>query len=120
MTGSPHRLFANQEMVLGSGAMQSTTLVAVCCVAATTALDTQVAVDARMQAVAKALGVQCTYCHVAGEWSDASKPLFDFARRMSRMVEGPNRGPLNGLGEIACWRRSSKRFLNTSRRPGSL
>ena len=56
-----------------------------------------------MQLWSKALGVQCTHCHVEGQWSDASKPTFEFAQRMMRMVVGLNTGPLNGVGEVTCW-----------------
>ena len=60
-------------------------------------------VSARMRAWSAALGVTCSHCHVAEAWSDASKPAFAFAQRMSRMVEGLNRGPLRDLGDITCW-----------------
>ena len=60
-------------------------------------------VQGRMRAWATALGVQCTHCHVAGAWSDASMPTHDFARRMSAMVTALNAGPLKGVEPIACW-----------------
>lgn len=75
------------------------TLVAACAVPAAA----QDAVQARMQAWSQALGVECAHCHVPGAWSDASKPAFDFAQRMTRMVSGVNAGALKGVGEIACW-----------------
>jgi len=55
-----------------------------------------------MQAWSAALGVDCTHCHVAGQWTDASMATFAFARRMQAMVDGLNSGPLNGIGEITC------------------
>lgn len=58
--------------------------------------------DARMQQWSTALGVECTHCHVEGQWGDESKPTFDFARRMMRMVDALNRGPLNGIGTVTC------------------
>lgn len=62
----------------------------------------QDAADARMQGWSKALGVECTHCHVAGAWQDASIPTFEFAARMSRMVAALNSGPLSGLEPITC------------------
>jgi hypothetical protein len=50
-----------------------------------------------------ALGVGCEHCHVVGNFSDASKPTFDFARRMGRMVQGLNDGPLKALADVTCW-----------------
>ena len=60
-------------------------------------------VEARMRAWATALGVECAHCHVAGSWTDTSKPAFEFAHRMSRMVAALNAGPLKDVEPIACW-----------------
>ena len=60
-------------------------------------------VQARMQAWSRALGVECTHCHVDGAWADASKPVFEFAQRMNRMVSAINAGPLKDVGGINCW-----------------
>lgn len=62
----------------------------------------QPAVDPRMEQWSSALGVACTHCHVDGQWADESKPTFDFARRMMRMVDGLNGGPLKGIGTVTC------------------
>ena len=59
-------------------------------------------VTARMQAWTTALGVECPHCHVPEQWSDPSKPTFDFARRMHAMVQGLNAGPMRELREITC------------------
>jgi hypothetical protein len=59
--------------------------------------------DARMQAWSKALGVECTHCHIQDQWADASKPTFEFAQRMSAMLAALNAGPLKDVGEISCW-----------------
>jgi Photosynthetic reaction centre cytochrome C subunit len=59
--------------------------------------------SARMTAWATALSVQCTHCHVDSAWTDASKPAFEFARRMSRMLQAINDGPLKGIEPISCW-----------------
>ena len=50
-----------------------------------------------------ALGVECEHCHVADDFAGASKPSFDFARRMARMVNGLNDGPLRTRGGVTCW-----------------
>jgi hypothetical protein len=50
-----------------------------------------------------ALGVACEHCHTSGNFADATKPTFDFARRMARMVEGLNDGPLKTLSGVTCW-----------------
>jgi len=60
-------------------------------------------VPSRMRAWSAALGVQCTHCHIADTWTDASKPTFEFAQRMSRMVAALNAGPLKNVEAIACW-----------------
>ena len=72
-------------------------------IALSTTVVAQDDVQARMVAWSKALGVECTHCHIDGSWSDASKPTFDFAQRMNRMVAALNAGPLQGVGAITCW-----------------
>jgi Photosynthetic reaction centre cytochrome C subunit len=54
-------------------------------------------------AYTQSLGIECSHCHVDNDLADASKPTFDFARRMARMVGGLNEGPLKALGGISCW-----------------
>ena len=61
------------------------------------------ATDARMQAWSKALGVECVHCHVQDNWADPSKPTFEFAQRMNRMLDALNAGPLKEVAPIACW-----------------
>ena len=51
----------------------------------------------------RSLGVECTHCHIVNQFADASKPTFDFARRMAQMVRAINAGPLSGVGTISCW-----------------
>src|SRR5688572_33490966 len=60
-------------------------------------------VQARMQAWSRALGVQCAHCHVDGAWTDASKPVFEFAQRMHRMVAALNGELLKDVEAITCW-----------------
>jgi hypothetical protein len=59
--------------------------------------------DVRMRAWSTALGVECTHCHSADAWKDSSKPTFEFAQRMSRMVAALNAGPLTDVEAITCW-----------------
>ncbi len=51
----------------------------------------------------RALGVDCVHCHTPGNFADPSKPMFDFARRMERMVRALSNGPLRALGGVTCW-----------------
>jgi hypothetical protein len=51
----------------------------------------------------KALGVECTHCHADGNPSDSSKPNFEFAQRMNRMVAALNAAPLRDVATISCW-----------------
>ena len=71
--------------------------------AAAARADAQDEVQARMRLWSTALGVQCVHCHIDGRWSDESKPAFEFAQRMMRMVNGINAGPLKGVEPITCW-----------------
>ncbi len=63
----------------------------------------QTIIDARMQAWSTALGVECAHCHVQDNWTDASRPTFEFAQRMNRMLDALNTGPLKDVGPISCW-----------------
>jgi glutaredoxin len=57
----------------------------------------------RMVEWSTALGVECAHCHVADRWTDSSKPVYEFAQRMSRMVAALNEGPLKDVGGVTCW-----------------
>jgi hypothetical protein len=59
-------------------------------------------VDARMKEWSQALGVECTHCHLDGQWDLAYLPTFDMAYRMSRMVEDLNAGALKSYGGVTC------------------
>lgn len=59
--------------------------------------------QSRMQAWSRALGVDCSHCHVDQAWTDSSKPAFEFAQRMNRMVGALTAGPLKELGGVTCW-----------------
>jgi hypothetical protein len=65
-------------------------------------LHAQDDIDARMQEWNKALGVECTHCHLDGQWSLAYLPTFDLAFRMQRMVNDLNAGALKQFGGITC------------------
>ncbi|MDP1570266.1 MAG: photosynthetic reaction center cytochrome c subunit family protein [Vicinamibacterales bacterium] len=58
---------------------------------------------ARLGTLNGALGVECTHCHTAERWADPSRPAFDLARRMMRMVEALNTGPLKRARGVTCW-----------------
>jgi hypothetical protein len=73
-------------------------VVASLCVAFTVTLRAQDDVQARMQEWNKALGVECTHCHLDGQWSLAYLPTFDLAYRMQRMVNDLNAGALKQYG----------------------
>jgi len=60
-------------------------------------------VKARMQAWSKALGVECVHCHIQDNWQDESKPAFEFAGRMSKMLDALNAGALKAVEPITCW-----------------
>lgn len=57
---------------------------------------------ARMEMFNRALGVECTHCHVDGQWAADSKPPFDIARRMSSMVLAINER-LDKSDRVGCW-----------------
>jgi hypothetical protein len=60
------------------------------------------AVEARMKEWSKALGVDCTHCHLDGQWNLAYLPTFDIAYRMSKMVDDLNAGALKQYGGVTC------------------
>ncbi len=50
-----------------------------------------------------ALGVQCTFCHAAGDFASDANPKKLMARNMMRMVDDLNHGPLNGQMHVTCY-----------------
>jgi hypothetical protein len=58
---------------------------------------------ATTRAYNRALGVECSYCHVDASFADPSSPQFDFAKRMAAMTQGLSDGPLKDLGGVTCW-----------------
>ena len=60
-------------------------------------------IEPMMQTLNRALGVECTHCHVAEQWHDASKPAFAIARNMMRMVQTLNTEHLQHTKGVSCW-----------------
>ena len=56
---------------------------------------------ANTRAFNRALGVECTHCHVQDRWKDETKPAFATARNMLRMVQTLN-DKLKGVGQVSC------------------
>jgi len=78
--------------------------VALACCSLTAGLRAQALPEhATSRVLNTSLGVECTHCHVGTNYADRSKPALDFARRMQRMVQGLNDGPLRPLGGVTCW-----------------
>jgi hypothetical protein len=63
---------------------------------------TQETQQERMERYNRALGVECTHCHLAEKWPDESKPQFAIARNMASMVDAINEH-LSAIGKIGCW-----------------
>jgi hypothetical protein len=59
--------------------------------------------DAPLDEYNRALGVECSHCHVMDQWTDESLPAKAIARRMSEMVTLLNGKLLRGVGEVRCW-----------------
>lgn len=51
----------------------------------------------------RALGVECSHCHVPDQWGDDSKPAKAQARKMREMVTLLNDTMLKGVGQVRCW-----------------
>lgn len=51
----------------------------------------------------RALGVECSHCHVPDQWADETVPAKAVARQMSEMVTLLNGKLLRGVGEVQCW-----------------
>src|SRR3954466_3423829 len=59
-------------------------------------------VRAAMEKIDRALGVECTHCHVQDQWRDDSKEAFATAKNMMAMVKAVN-GQLSEIGSVSCW-----------------
>lgn len=56
-----------------------------------------------MQLFTKSLGVQCTHCHVQGDFSKDDQPAKQTARQMLMMVGGISKEFFNGQATINCY-----------------
>lgn len=59
-------------------------------------------VRARMEMYSRALGVECTHCHVEGKWTADTQPAFAVARNMAQMVPFINER-LGKPERVSCW-----------------
>jgi hypothetical protein len=53
-------------------------------------------IRADMQTISRSLGVQCTFCHVAGNFASDDKPQKNTARKMMTMVQDINQKYFSG------------------------
>ncbi len=56
-----------------------------------------------MDAYSRALGVDCEFCHVPNDWTNAAKAPFAAAAKMAQMVETVNAKQLAGTDGVRCW-----------------
>jgi hypothetical protein len=56
-----------------------------------------------MMGFRKALGVDCTHCHVQNEFEKDDKPAKTTARRMIEMVRQINADNFEGANSVSCW-----------------
>jgi hypothetical protein len=56
-----------------------------------------------MQVIASSLGVECSFCHVAGKMELDDKPAKKTAREMMAMVASINKGSFGGRQQVACY-----------------
>lgn len=60
-------------------------------------------VIAKMRVIAASLGVQCSFCHVQGNFASDAKDTKGIARRMLRMVDTINKDNFDGRAEVSCY-----------------
>jgi hypothetical protein len=79
-------------------------LILIALAAARAAQAPAIAPDVRraMDDINRALGVECTHCHVEDHWTDAGKEPYAIAKNMIAMVKAVNER-LTGVGEVRCW-----------------
>jgi Photosynthetic reaction centre cytochrome C subunit len=66
-------------------------------------LPADVDIRATMGAFRAALGVQCTYCHVQGDFASDDNPKKDIARAMIRMAMDINSKFPDGKRHVSCY-----------------
>jgi glutaredoxin len=64
--------------------------------------QSQADVAERMRFYNRALGVECAHCHVENAWADRSKPAFETATNMARMVAAVNER-IGKPNRVTCW-----------------
>jgi len=57
----------------------------------------------KMRFIAKSLGVECSFCHVRGDFSADTKDTKQIARKMLRMVDAINTQNFSGRAEVSCY-----------------
>ena len=60
-------------------------------------------VKLQMDAINRALGVDCEFCHVPDDWKSSAKAPFATAQKMMQMVAAVNANQLAGTSGVACW-----------------
>ena len=60
-------------------------------------------VKLQMDAINRALGVNCEFCHVPDDWKSSAKAPFATAQKMMQMVAAVNANQLAGTSGVACW-----------------
>jgi len=66
-------------------------------------LPANVNIQQTMGAFRAALGVQCTYCHVAGDFASDDNPKKNMARNMLRIAADVNAGFPDGKTHVTCY-----------------
>ena len=56
-----------------------------------------------MQALNGLLGVECTYCHVSGQWESEDIEAKKTARKMFQMMGDLNKNNFPGKKGLSCW-----------------
>jgi photosynthetic reaction center cytochrome c subunit len=56
-----------------------------------------------MQVISSSLGVECSFCHVAGKAELDDKPAKKIAREMMAMVASINKGSFGGRQQVSCY-----------------
>ncbi|HTI38220.1 MAG TPA: photosynthetic reaction center cytochrome c subunit family protein [Vicinamibacterales bacterium] len=56
-----------------------------------------------MQALTGLIGVECTYCHVEGDFASDDKPAKRTARAHFAMIKRLNQDEFGGQNKVSCW-----------------
>lgn len=77
-------------------------LVAAGLLVATLDAQTSTRVDPSVGHLSTALGVECSYCHINGQWKNQTNPKWSIAKNMMRMVEQLNSTTLANSSGVSC------------------